>query len=55
MPDVSFEPYEGHTIEEGYNFELPVEFGGTIVNEEAPKDVGLQSFDITTGAAEAQR
>jgi len=47
--DVIMEP----TAHMDFLFELPVEFGGSLVQTEKPKD-SMMTFDITTGAQAAE-
>jgi hypothetical protein len=34
VPHVAFEEYEGHVLHEDYLFDLPIEFGGSLVQSE---------------------
>ena len=38
---------------DGFIFEYPIEYGGTLENEHRVVKDSLHAFDITTGAAEA--
>lgn len=55
FPQIEFEEYGDVKINNDFIFELPIEFGGTLTAQTTLQHKDMMAFDITTGAAEAQR